>query len=183
MKKRFIPVAVCLICGSMLFSSCVGSFALFNKVATWNRGVSTKFVNELIFLALNIVPVYEVATFVDAVVLNSIEFWKGENPLAKAGEVKKVKGENGNYMVETLENGYNITKEGEDASMKLIYDKDESTWNVEANGETEKLVKMNDDDTATLFLPDGKSTTITLDANGMMAARQIAEGAALYACR
>jgi hypothetical protein len=67
--------------------------------------------------------------------------------------------------------------------MKLIYDKDESTWNVEANGETEKLVKMNDDDTATLFLPDGKSTTITLDANGMMAARQIAEGAALYACR
>lgn len=183
MKKRFIPVAVCLICGSMLFSSCVGSFTLFNKVANWNRGVSTKFVNELVFLALNIIPVYEIVGLADALVINSIEFWSGSNPLAKAGEVKKVKGNNGNYMVETLEDGYNITKEGEEASMKLIYDKDESTWNVEANGETEKLVKMNDDDTATLFLPDGKSATITLDANGMMAARQIAEGAALYACR
>jgi hypothetical protein len=167
----------------MLFSSCVGSFTLFNKVATWNRGISTKFVNELIFLALNIVPVYEIVGLADALVLNSIEFWSGSNPLAKAGEVKRVKGENGNYMVETLENGYNISKEGDEASMKLIYDKEESTWSVEANGETEKLVKVNGDDTATLFLPDGKRATVSLDANGMMAARRIVEGAAMYACR
>ena len=40
--------------------------------------------------------------------------------MANVGDVKKVKGENGNYMVKTLENGYSITKEGETASMDLI---------------------------------------------------------------
>ena len=42
--------------------------------------------------------------------------------MANVGDVKKVKGENGNYMVKTLENGYSITKEGETASMDLILD-------------------------------------------------------------
>ena len=44
--------------------------------------------------------------------------------MANVGDVKKVKGENGNYMVKTLENGYSITKEGETASMDLIYNKE-----------------------------------------------------------
>lgn len=52
--------------------------------------------------------------------------------MANVGDVKKVKGENGNYMVKTLENGYSITKEGETASMDLIYNKEANTWNVVA---------------------------------------------------
>ena len=44
--------------------------------------------------------------------------------MASIGDVKKVKGENGDYLVETLENGYSITKEGETASMELIYNKE-----------------------------------------------------------
>lgn len=174
-------VVVYALCTSMFFSSCVGSFGLFNKVATWNKGVSNKFVNELIFLALNIVPVYEIAGLVDVLVINSIEFWTGSNPMANAGNVKQVKGNNGNYMVETLENGYSITKEGEDAAMQLIYNSEDNTWNVEANGESQKLIQMNDDDTATLFLPNGKTSTVSLDANGMLAARQLLDNSTLYA--
>ena len=30
--------------------------------------------------------------------------------MANVGDVKKVKGENGNYMVKTLENGYSIAQ-------------------------------------------------------------------------
>lgn len=182
-KSRLSFIIACALCGSMLFSSCVGSFALFNKVSAWNRGVGSKFVNELVFLALNIIPVYEVASLVDVFVINSIEFWSGSNPVAKAGDVKQVKGNNGNYLVETTENGYSISKEGEDAAMQLIYDEDSNIWSVEAEGETHKLVKMNGDDTATLYMPNGDAKTVTLDANGLMAAHQLVEGNIFYAAR
>ena len=113
MKRGKLTLVAVVLSGSLLFSSCVGSFGLFNRLSSWNQSVGNKFVNELVFLAFNIVPVYGVAYLADALVINSIEFWSGSNPMANVGDVKKVKGENGNYMVKTLENGYSITKEGE----------------------------------------------------------------------
>ena len=172
MKREKLTLVAVLLSGSLLFSSCVGSFGLFNRLSSWNQSIGSKFVNELVFLAFNIVPVYGVSYLADALVINSIEFWSGSNPMANVGDVKKVKGENGNYMVKTLENGYSITKEGETASMDLIYNKEANTWNVVANGESAELIKMNNDGTADLFLPNGEKMNVTLDAQGMMAARQ-----------
>ena len=80
MKKLKIKVVCALLGGSLLFSSCIGSFALWNNLKDWNQGIGNKFVNELVFLAFNIIPVYGVAYFADVVVLNSIEFWSGSNP-------------------------------------------------------------------------------------------------------
>lgn len=171
MKRNRLTLVAVILSGSLLFSSCVGSFGLFNRLTSWNQSVGTKFVNELVFLAFNIIPVYGVAYLADALVINSIEFWSGTNPMANVGDVKKVKGENGNYMVKTLENGYSITKEGETASMNLIYDQEANTWNAVANGEATPLVKMNNDGTADMFLPNGEKMNVTLDAQGMMAAR------------
>lgn len=173
MKRNKFALAAIVLGGSMLFSSCVGSFGLFNRLSSWNNSVGNKFVNELVFLAFNIVPVYPVAYLADALVINSIEFWSGSNPMANVGDVKKVKGGNGNYLVKTLENGYSITKEGENTSMELIYNKEANTWNVVANGESAELIKLNNNGTADLFLPNGKTMNITLDAQGMMAARQV----------
>ena len=172
MKRGKLTLVAVVLSGSLLFSSCVGSFGLFNRLSSWNQSVGNKFVNELVFLAFNIVPVYGVAYLADALVINSIEFWSGSNPMANVGDVKKVKGENGNYMVKTLENGYSITKEGETASMDLIYNKEANTWNVVANGESAELVKMNNDGTAQMTLPNGEEMTVTLDAQGVAAARQ-----------
>ena len=193
MKRNKMFLVAAVLSGSLLFSSCVGSFGLFNRLTTWNQSLGNKFVNELVFLAFNIVPVYGVATTdtvppqnvpeADALVINSIEFWSGSNPMANVGDVKKVKGENGNYMVKTLENGYSITKEGETASMDLIYDKEANTWNVVANGESAELVKMNNDGTADLFLPNGEKMNVTLDAQGMMAARQATTSNLMFAAR
>ena len=56
-KNKFTFVAVFALSGTMLFSSCVGSFGLFNRISSWNQSVGNKFVNELVFLALNIFPV------------------------------------------------------------------------------------------------------------------------------
>jgi hypothetical protein len=59
---------------------CYGSFNLVKKVHKWNGTFGDKWVNELGFLVMCIVPVYEVAGFIDAFVLNTIEFWTGKNP-------------------------------------------------------------------------------------------------------
>ena len=59
MKKFNLKMAATvMICGSFLFSSCIGSFGLHSKLVSWNQGIGTKFVNELVYLAFNIVPVY-----------------------------------------------------------------------------------------------------------------------------
>lgn len=124
MKKSKTFLVCATLSGSVLFSSCIGSFGLWNSLKDWNQGVSNKFVNELIFLAFHIVPVYEIAYLADVLVLNSIEFWSGSNPTASIGEVKTVQGENGEYLVKTNENGYTITKKGEDKSVDLVYNKE-----------------------------------------------------------
>ena len=74
MKKNYLSVALVLtLAGSMMFTSCIGSFQLSNKVLAWNKQVGNKFVNELVFFAFWILPVYEITTISDLLVLNSIE--------------------------------------------------------------------------------------------------------------
>ena len=103
--------------------------------------------------------------------------------MANVGDVRKVKGENGNYMVETLRDGYSISKEGDKKAMELIYNKDANTWNVVAEGETTELLKMKNDGTADLILPNGTTMNVTLDAKGMTAARQVAMDNSMFAAR
>ncbi len=185
MKKFNLKLtATVMICGAFLFSSCVGSFGLHNRLSNWNQNVGSKFVNELVYLVFNIIPVYGVCYLADALVINSIEFWSGSNPMASIGDVKKVQGENGNYLVETLENGYSITKEGEEnASMELLYDKNLNTWNVVANGVSTELIRLNENGTATMSLPNGEDLTVTLDEQGVSHARQAMMVDTYYASR
>ena len=89
MKKKSLTLLVAAtLASSVLFSSCIGSFGLSNKLLDWNRNIDSKFVNELVFVAFWIVPVYEISALADILVLNSIEFWSGSNPVADAGTVK-----------------------------------------------------------------------------------------------
>jgi hypothetical protein len=172
-RNQLSLVFACTLCCCILFSSCIGSFALFNKVKTWNQGVGNKFVNELVFVALHIIPVYGIVYLADVLVINSIEFWSGENPVASIGEIKKVKGENGDYLVETLENGYSITNEDNNESMELLYNKEANIWSVVSDGVSSDLIKINENGTAQLYLPDGNSVNVTLDAQGVLAAREM----------
>lgn len=175
--------ATVMICGTFLLSSCVGSFGLHSKLVNWNQSIGNKFVNELVYLACNIIPVYGVCYLADAVVINSIEFWSGSNPMASVGDIKKVKGENGDYLVKTLENGYSITKEGENLSMELVYNKEANTWNVVADGVSTELLQMNNDGTAQMYLPNGEAMNVTLDAQGVATARQATMVNTYYAAR
>ena len=82
MKIKHLKVSAIVMTGCLVASSCVGSFQLTHKLAMWNtRATDTKFLNEIIFLLIS--PAYAVCGVVDALVINSMEFWSGSNPLAK----------------------------------------------------------------------------------------------------
>lgn len=184
MKKKSVTLLLATtVAGSMLFSSCIGSFGLTNKLLSWNRSIDSKFVNELVFIAFWIVPVYEISALADVLVINSIEFWSGSNPVADAGTVKTIDGKDGIYTVETKADGYHIQKEGEEKGVDLVFDETEQSWSVEADGETTKLLKFNGEDEVVMYLPDGKEMSVELSQAGVLAFQQVANGYSYYAAR
>lgn len=98
MYKKIISCALVL-----MLTGCFGSFEATRGVHKWNKSIShNKLAQEALFLGLIIIPVYGVATLLDAIIINSIEFWTGDNPMAKAGDQKRVDGQDGSYAISTL---------------------------------------------------------------------------------
>ncbi len=83
--KKAVCFALAALALGLTTTGCVGNnhaFCLFNGLAKWNRSASNeKWANELIFLGLNIIPVYGIFLFADVLVFNSIDFWTGDNPV------------------------------------------------------------------------------------------------------
>ena len=160
--KKYFKFSALLLSAAIVLSSCIGSFKLTNNIKDWNETVSTKWVNEVVFLALHIVPVYPIAMMVDGVVLNSMEFWTGENMVIEKGEKKVVENSNGETVeITALENGYNITNGV--TSMNLVFDEAERVWSAEYDNQTTKLVKLVDDNNAQMYLAGGEVMDVTRD--------------------
>ena len=88
MKKIFVASAIA---SSVLLSGCLGQNALFNKVQDWNASATDeKFINQGISFAFWFIPVYGLTLFAHVVVLTSVEFWTGANPVS--GKSAKVAG-------------------------------------------------------------------------------------------
>ncbi len=84
MISRFMRIVAAVLIVVLMVSTvgCYGSFELTKKVYKWNGTLGDKWLNEVAFLALNIIPVYGLSVFIDAWILNSLEFWTGTNPMA-----------------------------------------------------------------------------------------------------
>ena len=168
--KKIINFSVMLVAASILFSSCIGSFQLTSKVKNFNDGIGSKWVNELVFLAFCIVPVYELSALADVLVLNSIEFWTGKKSLADAGETKTIKNSKGQDIeVKSLKNGYALS-DGTN-SMNLVFNEKEQIWSAEFQDQVTNLIKLVDENNAQLFLKNGEVMDITLIAEGIETAR------------
>lgn len=172
MKKHYIKVAVVLTLASSLgLSSCIGSFSLTNKLLSWNKSIGNKFVNELVFLAFCILPVYEVSALADILVVNSIEFWSGDNPMACG--TKHIEGNDGrSYLVKCDGKGYDIVCENDGSTVRLDFDLDTRTWSADLpDGNSYPLITFNGDgSTVTLPTRDG-TATVDLTPSGVMAYR------------
>lgn len=85
MRKSIATTALMATTLSIALAGCYGTFPLVRKAYAFNKNVSSdKFVQEGVFLVMTILPVYGIAAFADAIILNSIEFWTGKTPVATA---------------------------------------------------------------------------------------------------
>lgn len=170
-KLRLLTLVLSI---SILSTSCLGSFSAFNKLKDWNNEVSdSKFVNNLLFWGLNIIPVYPLWFLGDTIIFNVIEFWSGSNPIAMSeGEVEtETIVKNGEEFEMTATKNQMVIKKlnGEDQGEEVVlqYAPDEKTWYTEdENGEKIKLSGMKDG-YQMVYLPDGEEIKIdpTTDRN------------------
>lgn len=167
MRKFFISFLIPFVMiGSLSLQSCIGSFSLTSKVYRWNRGLGNKFVQEVVFLAANIIPVYSVSLFADGVILNLIEFWTGSNPVAmNAKDVQKK---------QFTENGvkYEMTASKDKMTVNILsgvdkgksftfsYNAQNEMWSLNCAGKNYNLMQTNPETgLITVFNADGTTST------------------------
>ena len=105
LKGRALAVAV--ICGFVPMSTAAffGEFRLIRKVYNFNKSVDPdKWVQWFVFIVLSIVPIYGLASLIDTLFANSVEFWTGENPIT-ADVTRTIRGENGEVATATFRPG------------------------------------------------------------------------------
>ena len=145
MKKGIVTL---LCAGMIVLSGCYGKNACFNKLHDWNGTLGDKWINSIVHFTLFWLPVYGICLFlVDGLVLNTIEFWTGSNPLAsgdsyfekdaQGNTIAAVKNEDGSMSVELT------TAKGEKANLTLQRDENvvralDNEGNVVAQYEIEK---------------------------------------------
>lgn len=173
MKKISISVAtILLLASTMTLNSCIGSFTLTKKVLGWNHQVGSKFLNEVVFFAFWILPVYEVTSLADLLVLNSIEFWSGTNPMSALTKV--VDTDHGRYMIDCDGKGYTVTCQATGQSMRLDFIEDSQTWELDYKGEKYPLMTFIDDTHVSVPYPGGEMKVIELNESGVMAYQEAA---------
>lgn len=174
--KKFISKTTAIVLISTLslaMSGCYGSFALTSKLHQWNGTVSnSKFVNELVFVGLCIVPAYELACLGDALIFNSIEFWGGSNPIAmKDGEVEEMDVLHDGYMYKLIKSRNHLTVAQSDGSnaVEFGYFPKEKAWYLMDGQNKVKVVELKDNQVFT-YLPNDK--TLTFDASNASSVEQ-----------
>lgn len=172
-KTKCLFLAIFFLIFSTFSNSCIGPFKLTRKTYEWNNSIGDKWVNNVVFWALLIIPVYEVVTCLDIVIFNVIDFWGGTNPISMNEgdeEIQIVESGNKEYMIKTTKNKFHIeqikgTHKGEWADI-IFYPEDNSCY-LDYKGEKTKLLEYipseDGTDQVNLFLPNG--SIISMDAN------------------
>jgi hypothetical protein len=125
----------------MSTSGCFGDFRLVKKTYNFNKNVDNdKWIQWFVFLVLSVIPIYGLATLIDVIIANSVEFWTGENPImADAGTTRVVRGPNGEIATMTLLEAGTIEvvvdEQGTARTLYLVRGKDavsafDSDWNL-----------------------------------------------------
>lgn len=169
MKKKLLTFSTAaLLVASLTLPSCIGSFSLTNKLLAWNRTISNKFVNELVFFAFWIVPVYEVSGLADLLVLNTIEFWSGNSPVAKGKSL--IDGKDGKYLVDCDGKGYTVTSLNDGSKVRLNFHDEDNSWSLTGvSGKEYQLITFIDDTHVKVPVAGGQEAVVELSANGLYA--------------
>lgn len=170
MKKTTSKMLAILMIASATVSmtGCYGPFALTSKLHDWNGQVSQKkFVNELVFLGLCILPAYELCVLGDGLIFNSIEFWGGNNPIAmENGQIEEsnILHEGQMYKLIKSKNHVTIASTEADQQVDFQYFPKERAWYQMSGDSKVKVVDMKGKNVFT-YLPNDK--TLVFDQNSL----------------
>ena len=114
----------------------------------------------------------------DILVVNSIEFWSGSNPIACN---KVVDGKDARYEIISNPEGYIVKNLDDNTTVKFNFDEVDNSWSVEANGEEYKFMRFIDDNNVEMITPDGTFEKVELSQAGVYAYQQIAMSGAFAA--
>jgi hypothetical protein len=137
-------------------SGCFGSFSLTHKVWQLNDSVSdSKWVKWVLFLAFVIVPIYGISIFVDAIVLNTIEFFTGSNPMR--AKLENLPGGHALAFERVNESRVRVVHTKDGATVRVLYIEIDGTSEARVLDEGQRTVfaLRDDGDGARLVTGDG----------------------------
>jgi hypothetical protein len=149
MKKVSISFLALLVLITSSLTGCFGSFGLTKKIYNVNKSVGGKVAQTLVMYLFYFIPVYAVASFIDLVLFNLIEFWSGSNPLAmKAGqsETQMATIDGKLYEITATKNQFRMRQvKGPDAGKEalLTYNTNEEQWYLSDEDKSVAIGKIN----------------------------------------
>jgi Domain of unknown function (DUF3332) len=131
-------------------SACYGPFNLTRNVYHWNSNikgsgeVSEKWMKEIVFFGMIVIPVYMFSALLDAFIFNSIQFWTGDNPIkvtqGSDGHIQAVQLRDLTIQVAWTEDHRSATltyrQQGQDIKTARIIEEGNGYRLIEAGGES-----------------------------------------------
>lgn len=167
MKTRMLPVltlGLAALVSAPYLQGCYGGFTATKKLYTWNGSLGNKWLNSIVMVGMAIIPVYSIAGLADILILNTVEFWTGSNPLAmQPGETETriVTVEGKDYQLTATQNRMEIrslTESGE--AVQLSYDPAQQAWFAET-AEARRLIAREAGHVVTVYHADGQREVLT----------------------
>lgn len=145
-------------------AQCVGSFGLTRTVHGFVTGLGNKWISWLVFLVFIFLPVYGIAMLVDAVVLNSVQFWTGKTLVRADFD------QNGEYRTSVTDG---------DERLDSVYRNygEELVLHLYKGGELKKSLLLKKDKPGRFFdLGSGKEITVLVRESGLEKEVTVLEG-------
>ncbi len=178
---------VVLLASMAMLQGCFGSFGLTTGLYDWNMDLGGDVAKEVVFLAFIVVPVYSVTLFLDAVVLNTIEYWSGNSPVTMEegeSETQVVMSEDGSktYSITATKNQFHIEQiagEGTGEFVDMVFDEVEAAWYIVDGEEKIKLAAYSKTNVGSVdyFMPTGEAVRIDYNTQNSTEAREILQAA------
>lgn len=152
----------------LIQTSCMGKFALLKKLYGWNeKATGNKFVDNLLFWILNIIPAYGIVVFIDVVILNLVEFWSGSNPLAmQEGDKLEKRFQNGedSFLAVASRNRMEIQfDQNTGRNFAIVFEPATKTWMLETQEKTICMAKELGNHQVQLMQTNGQNLVVSKD--------------------
>lgn len=163
--KKFTIILLTVSCLSIgvLNTGCYGTFPLTKQIYKFNGSIGDKYVKQFVFWGLGLVQVYTVGLVADGLIFNLIEFWTGSNPLSMKEGSKTIKDGDNEYLLTSKDNKLTITQTSgtnKGQSFEILLNKEQHTFYLIKGTEVRPLIKMVDEQTAYLYMPNGTTKVV-----------------------